>query len=126
MILSIRDILSAFNFGYTKGNFGYFCNGGSRLQVRGGGGHPDAEIEGRGAVFRHFGPQFSPKLRGRGAGPPGPSPGYATVLDSLNFSPPFRRVEFQFPKVCDSFRHTYNCQTKQSKVYRNLKVRGGN
>ena len=29
MILSIRGILSAFNFGYTKGNFGYFCNGGS-------------------------------------------------------------------------------------------------
>ena len=41
-----------FNFGYTKRNFGYFCNGGSRLQVRGGGGHPDAEIEGRGAVLK--------------------------------------------------------------------------
>ena len=91
------------------------------LQIRGGGGHPDAEMGGGGGggkktFFRHFGPQFSPKLRGRGAGPPDPSTGYATVLDSLNFSPPFRRVEFQSPKVCDS----------QSKVYRILKVRGGN
>ena len=99
---------------------GIFAMADSDLQVRGGGGHPDAEIEGRGAVlkdiFSALRASVSSKTKGEGAGPPGPSPGYATVLDSLNFSPPFRRVEFQFPKVCDSFRHTYNCQTKKSKV----------
>ena len=67
---------------------------------------------------RPFGPQFSPYIRGVPLAPPLDPP--------LLFSRPFRRVEFQFPKVCDSKRqHTYSFQTKQSKVYRILKVRGG-
>ena len=43
---------------------------------------PDLEINRGGAVFpnffRHFGPQFGPKIGGWGLGPPGPSPGSAT------------------------------------------------
>ena len=81
MILSIRGILSAFNFGYTKGNFGYFCNGGFRpsdLQVRGGGGHPDAEIEGRGAVlkdiFSALRASVKSKTKGEGGGSSWPLP----------------------------------------------------
>ena len=50
------------------------------LQIRGkggGGGHPDPEIRGGGAVFRKnvfqpFGSQFGPKITG--PGPPGPLP----------------------------------------------------
>ena len=61
------------------------------LQIRGkgGGGHPDPEIRGGGGsflknVFRPFGPQFGPKIRG-GPGPPGPFPGSASEIDV--FSP---------------------------------------
>ena len=47
----------------------------------GGGGHLDPEVRGspglKKIIFRPFGPQFGLKVRG--AGPPGPSSGSATV-----------------------------------------------
>ena len=53
------------------------------LQISGMGGggwgsHPDPEIRGRPSLKKNFfRPQFGLKIRGRGAGPPGPSPGSA-------------------------------------------------
>ena len=64
-ILFIRGILSAFNFGYAKGNFAYFFSGESRPSDKGGGGegvggggHPDAEMSGGPGLKRteFFGP----------------------------------------------------------------------
>ena len=58
----------------------------TELQIRGWGGgggpgHPAGDKVGRGGLqtffFRTFGPQFGLKIRG--AAPPGPSPGSATV-----------------------------------------------
>ena len=56
------------------------------LQISGeGSGHPNFEIRGgpvlKKQIFRPFGPQFGPKIRG-GPGPPGSSPG-STTEDSL-------------------------------------------
>ena len=55
------------------------------LEMGGGGGHLVSSIKGRAGllktIFRPFGPQFGPKIRG-GPGPPGPSPGSATGLYS--------------------------------------------
>ena len=57
------------------------------LQIRGAPGHPDREISWGGGrsqknFFRPFEPQFGLKIRG--AAPPGPSPGSATVLLKLH------------------------------------------
>ena len=52
MILSIRGILSALILDIRREIWGIFAMANSDLQVRGGGGHPDAEIEGRGAVLK--------------------------------------------------------------------------
>ena len=64
---------------------------------RGGGGGRSSsllykETGGGGAVskknfFGPLGPQFNLKIRG-GAGPPGPSPGFATALSSTESSEP--------------------------------------
>ena len=48
------------------------------VQIGGGGSHPDPEIRGRPSLKKNFfRPQFGLKIRGRGAGFPGPSPGSA-------------------------------------------------
>ena len=52
------------------------------LQIGGGGSHPDPEMRGRAVSKKNvqpFRPQFGLKIK-EGAGPPGPSPGSATVL----------------------------------------------
>ena len=54
------------------------------LEMRGGGGGPVIQTLRKGGpglekkFFRHFGPHFGGKIRGD-PGPPGPSPGSATV-----------------------------------------------
>ena len=53
---------------------------------------PDLEISGGGggeggSSKKKIGPQFALKIRGGGAGPPDPSPGFATAYDLLVTSP---------------------------------------
>ena len=75
--------------------------GGEHIQIKGGGGggvgggHPDPEIRGKGGpaskkVF--FGPLFWSKNKG-GAGPPGPSPGSATVVTVFSFTTAFAELQ---------------------------------
>lgn len=55
MILSIRGILSALILDILGEIWGIFAMADPDFQIRGGGGHPDAEIgagEGRGAVLK--------------------------------------------------------------------------
>ena len=53
MILSIRGILSALILDILREILGIFAMADSDLQVRGGGGHPDAEM-GEGGVLKDF------------------------------------------------------------------------
>ena len=56
MILSIRGILSALILDILGKIWGIFAMADPDLQIRGGGGHPDAEIGagGGGGLKRHF------------------------------------------------------------------------
>ena len=57
MILSIRGILSALILDILGEIWGIFAMADPDLQIRGGGGHPDAEIGaggGGGGLKRHF------------------------------------------------------------------------
>ena len=109
MILSIRHTfcfkfwqehnrpIMALDFGYTKVS----RPSDNQLGVGGwSGGHPDAEIK-RGESLKIIcsAPRASVQSKNKGGVP------LAPPLDPpLFFSRTFRRVEFQFPKVCDSKR----------------------
>ena len=63
----------------------------------GGGGSPPI-------FFRPFGPQFSLKIRG-GGGPPGPSPGSASVLSSFQST----QTPADFDKLCSRSSSQFDC-----------------
>ena len=67
---------------HMQAAFCVFFSGGCRPSDNWGGGghqgHLDPEMGGGGG-----GSQFGLKIRGEQAGPPGPSPGYATVLATV-------------------------------------------